>query len=568
MSRRPSPLALRACLLLLAVPACASAGGPVNDDWADRQVVASLPFSDIEGAIGAATLEASDPVFACRRTAPTVAARSVWYSYTTGAATEYVNASATGFDSLVAIYAGDVANGFTLVTGACNDDGGGTNGPASLIGIRLEPDTEYSIEVATWDANVPATVLQLTVDRARTFLVTKAADTNDGTCDGDCSVREAVRAANQGEGAVIVPAGTYALGLAGTGDDANLTGDLDLLGSAGVYGAGTSTTIIEGTALASGDRVLHLDPAGVGSFSFAIADLTLRNGRAADGAALANIGGAANPDFVGLSQVRITGSVATAQGGGARLDGISLVEDSTIDANTAATDGGGLAATAAASRLTIARSTLAGNASQRTSAGGGGGGVYLSAGTHVIDNATLSGNTARGGGGGAMLAGSAAVAIADATIVGNRADALGSSGQSGGGVRLEGTGSASFANSIVATNVRGAGTAGSDCSRAAPVVLTSHDDLVQVPETCTFSGSNDVAAVAPGLGPLAANGGPTQTHAPLAGSAVVETGAPTCGRVDQRGIKRPLDGDGNGVERCDRGAFEAADPVLFRNGFE
>jgi CSLREA domain-containing protein len=46
-----------------------------------------------------------------------------------------------------------------------------------------------------------------------TFTVTKTADTNDGICDGDCSLREAVTAANSTPGIddVQVPAGTYAL---------------------------------------------------------------------------------------------------------------------------------------------------------------------------------------------------------------------------------------------------------------------------------------------------------------------------------------------------------------------
>ena len=40
-----------------------------------------------------------------------------------------------------------------------------------------------------------------------TFAVTKAADTNDGTCDADCSLREAIVAANasQGPDAINLP---------------------------------------------------------------------------------------------------------------------------------------------------------------------------------------------------------------------------------------------------------------------------------------------------------------------------------------------------------------------------
>ena len=55
--------------------------------------------------------------------------------------------------------------------------------------------------------------LQVPPAAAATFAVTKTADTNDGTCDADCSLREAIGAANALAGADIidVPAGTYTL---------------------------------------------------------------------------------------------------------------------------------------------------------------------------------------------------------------------------------------------------------------------------------------------------------------------------------------------------------------------
>jgi hypothetical protein len=57
----------------------------------------------------------------------------------------------------------------------------------------------------------------------------------------------------------------------------------------------------------------------------------------------------------------------------------------------------------------------------------------------------------------------------------------------------------------------------------------------------------------PKLGALATNGGPTQTHAPLAGSPAIDAGplAPCPTAADQRGVARP-----QGL-RCDIGAVEA-----------
>ena len=65
------------------------------------------------------------------------------------------------------------------------------------------------------------------------FSVTKTADRNDGTCNADCSLREAISAANAALGAntINVPAGTYTLTITnggGVNEDGNATGDLDI----------------------------------------------------------------------------------------------------------------------------------------------------------------------------------------------------------------------------------------------------------------------------------------------------------------------------------------------------
>jgi hypothetical protein len=60
--------------------------------------------------------------------------------------------------------------------------------------------------------------------------------------------------------------------------------------------------------------------------------------------------------------------------------------------------------------------------------------------------------------------------------------------------------------------------------------------------TGAFTQGGDQTAVAdPGLGPLADNGGPTQTHAPLAGSPAIDAVTGTCPPpdTDQRGVTRP-----------------------------
>src|SRR5438046_1414468 len=76
--------------------------------------------------------------------------------------------------------------------------------------------------------------------------------------DGVVTLREAIISANNnanlnadvvavgayGADTITLPAGTYTLAIAGAGEDAAATGDLDITGSLTINGAGAATTII------------------------------------------------------------------------------------------------------------------------------------------------------------------------------------------------------------------------------------------------------------------------------------------------------------------------------------
>ncbi len=103
------------------------------------------------------------------------------------------------------------------------------------------------VMLATW----------LAIPQASTAATTITVNTthDDVTINGNCTLREAVIAANTdapvdgctaGSGAdtILLPAGTYPLALVGTCEDAARSGDLDIAGTVILLGAGASATVI------------------------------------------------------------------------------------------------------------------------------------------------------------------------------------------------------------------------------------------------------------------------------------------------------------------------------------
>lgn len=356
---------------------------------------------------------------------------------------------------------------------------------------------------------------------AAVFSPTKTTDSLDGSCDRDCSLREAIVAANAnaGEDVILLPAGTFTSTLAGAGEQAAASGDLDVNGDLIVIGAGASKTVIDGGGL---DRVLEV----AGGVSVELRDVTLRHGQVAGpGAGIVNAG------HLVLRRCVVTGNAATSgetgSGGGIQslpADAQLEVFDSTIFANTATGVGGGLAL---GGHFRFENTTISGNLTTSTT----GGGLYVTEqGDGSLRNLTITGNRAASRAGGAFIENRAFVgfppSIANTVLAGNTAPER---------PDCEGTFD-SQGHNLVGD--------GSQCDGFG----ASHADLV----------GTGAARIDPKLGPLTANGGPTATHALLAGSPALDAGdsaAPgggtgSCAGDDQRGAARP------GGSRCDIGAFE------------
>jgi CSLREA domain-containing protein len=371
---------------------------------------------------------------------------------------------------------------------------------------------------------------------AASFVVNSTLDAVDaspgnGTCassGGACTLRAAIQEANALAGAdtITLPAGTFTLAVAGSGEDFAATGDLDIRDAVTITGAGATATIIDAARI---DRVFDiLDIAG----TVTIEELTVRNGFSQ----LANLaGGIWNSAILTVSHVRIETSEGRLGGGAILNDNDLTATDVTLSGNVTNSQGGGLYNTGTAH---LERVTVSGN----TSAAAAGG--IQNDGTLTLINVTLSGNTAVTDGGG--LNNGVDATLGNVTIAANGADR-------GGGVFSPGD--ATFTNTIVADSV-----SGGSCNIGGTV--TSVGSNLDTDATCSFTGPGDLSGVAAALGSLADNGGPTQTHALLGGSPAIDAGR-DCPppATDQRGMTRPVDGDGDTVAVCDIGAVEVDGPA-------
>jgi CSLREA domain-containing protein len=368
--------------------------------------------------------------------------------------------------------------------------------------------------------------------------------------DGDCSLREAIAAANDNAPVDACPAGeavftdTITFNVSGTITlNSQLTvtagGPLTIDGENGITLGGNGTT-----------RILWVEYGSV----LTLKHLTVVNGYAVDGAGLYNNGGTVTMDGCTLSQNIVEGG---AGGGIYNNTGTLLLSNSTLSGNVGSVNGGGGIYNGIAT-LIITDSLLSENSSSN------GGGIRNTGGTIMVTHSTLSGNIAGVGG---AISNIGSLMMIDSTLSENYTDQVGSAIYSWDGMVIvsNSTLTGNFAGfggtisyyfgSITATNsIINSYPFGSNCKTQ----ISDGGHNISSDDTCGFDPANgSLPNTDPMLGPLQDNGGPTLTHALLVGSPAIDTGDNVqCPSTDQRGVPRPQDGNGDGLALCDIGAFE------------
>ena len=374
----------------------------------------------------------------------------------------------------------------------------------SCSALALVALVAFISPAATWAADITVTTTEDSLD-----------------LDGECSLREAVIAANtnaavdgcaagepESDQIRLTPGQTYRLSIPGRDEDAAQTGDLDITEGLNVW---------NGTIDAGGvDRAFDVF---TGS-GFGLRTAGVFNGDAGDG----NGGAVRIRNDCGADKRRMST-------GGHFRDNV-------------AANGGAIAAIGC---VTI---DIEHAAFQHNVATGDGAALWLDQGALAnVITVTFTANTAAGSGGAVWATTDAfGYQLAAVTVADNEAASAGGIGMGAGSGALD------LIDVLLAHN------AGGNCDIAVPV---DGQNNLSDDESCGDLGTDSVANVDAMLEPLDDTWRlPSYGLAP--GSPAIDAGLAisfeTSEMFDQRGTLRPQDGDGDGVEIFDIGAVEAVAP--------
>lgn len=355
----------------------------------------------------------------------------------------------------------------------------------------------------------------LLLENGATRTVTKIADTNDGVCDADCSLREAIAVAAPGD--LVSFASPFfdtprAIVLGGS--------ELVIDKTLAIAGPGAHRLTVSANGLS---RVFRVNPGAAGRVT---------------------VGG-----------LRLTGATYSSGGGAVYVHSGSLVVHGCDISGNRAGQGAGILSNDTSAGLDVYDTSINGNSTSGTAAGVLVGGP----GPNRLERVTLSGNSTPGYG--AALAAGGPVTLVACTIVGNRAGS--------GSVLASVETTVTLQNTVVADNGGLDLGSGPYTGSFASLGYNLIGNVGSV--TGVFTQPGDQAGTAlnpldPKLGPLSHNGGTVPVRAPLQGSPLLDKGKAF--GADARGVTRAFDLTGiapaTGGNNADIGAVEVA-PLIVTN---
>ena len=459
---------------------------------------------------------------------------------------------------------------------------------------------------------VLAIVAALPGGPAAATTITVTTDLDADAVDGFCSLREALRAANDDAAHNECPAGSgadrivFSLALPAT---IVVASDLPAItDTVAIRGPGSDLLAIDGQTLY---RLFVFASASGGEW-YLLEDLSVQHGYANTGLGPDGGGVYVGPgETAVLSRVVVAENTAANGGGGIAVDGLTglpaaaEIYDTLLIGNLSlgATGGGGLLVTDGSTAVLSGSSVIA----NRTEAQhGNGAGILVQRSTLTVAHSTLSGNAAYDSGGAILVSASgsdASLSLVDSTVYDNLADADFDLGGNGGGIvacciTSGSTLEIELRNSIVAGNLDDGALVHPDLSILVAAVLTASGyNLIGANDGAApyFPAGNPnsngdfagtiAAPIDPMLQPLALNNGTTVNHRPVldAASPVIDHGACPGQSGDQRGrgdasahlriidhpaVPNQAASDGCDIGSVERGGSAGSAAELFRDGFE
>ena len=266
----------------------------------------------------------------------------------------------------------------TLTAGAGFED---ATDPA-IFAIPISPEPSRTLNSITITRTSTSDTMSFFAVAGNTapLIVTKTADTDDGVCDADCSLREAIAAAAPGDTV------TFAAPLFDTPQVIDINSQLLITKNLTITGKGANLlTIRHAPASSSPSRVFQI----TGAFTIELSGMTVTGGNTTGTG-----GGIFNPGTLTLRFVHVTGNTAGGFAGGISNTGTLNVISSTVSNNTANNSGGntGGGIDSAGGTLTVINSTISGNRVPNGSNNGGG--IWSNSAT--ITSSTITDNEAAG----------------------------------------------------------------------------------------------------------------------------------------------------------------------------